>query len=124
MPRNQPNYGLQRYLDDDGVGWSKRGELGGPFSGVDGHATRDPDEQVWPHASRRWRPRRVIAQDSVTYRTRSAIIWTPTAYAAISRGDTVAVGVAGLATDVTYTVIEKIAEKKPSTRLSPHLADS
>jgi hypothetical protein len=124
MPRNQSNFGLQRYLDNDGNGWSKRGEIGGPFAGVDGHATRDAAEPVWEKNTRRMHVRRVVAQDAVTFRTRSAIIWTPTAYDAIDTGDVIAVPVTGLATDVNYTVIEKIPERKPSARLGPHLADT
>lgn len=124
MPRNQPNFGLQRYVDDNGTGWSKRGEIGGPFAGVDGHATRDATEPVWVGESRRKHVRRVIAQDAVTFRTRSAIIYTRDAYDAIDTGDTIAVPVTGLATDVNYTVIEKKPERTPSVRLGAHLADS
>jgi hypothetical protein len=123
MPRNQRNFGLQDYVSDDGNTYSVRGETGGAFSGVDGHAAT----YAFPAYGRKTlhrSPRSVTAQDSVTFRTVTGIIYTPTAFAAISLGDTIAVTVPGLATTVNYTVSGFNAEKRPRVHAPRPLADS
>ncbi len=123
MARNQKNFTLQLYVDDDTAQWNLRSEIGGAASAVDGHAAKDTSKPVWVTSFRN-RPRRVIYQDSVTLRTVSPIIFTPAAFAAIAKGVILAVQVAGLATTVNYEAVQKVAEKKAGTRSSPNLADS
>jgi len=123
MARNQKNFSFFKYVDDDGNNWNVRGEDGGAFSGVDGHAT-DLSLPKWGAMSRLRHVRYVVAQDTTTFRTVKGIIYTPTAYAAIAKGDTIAVSVAGLGTTVNYTVTDKIGERNPGAKASRHLADS
>ena len=122
MPRNQKNFDNFLYTDDNAVDWTKRGESGGAAAAVDGHAT-GTGAPTWIDSSR-MKVRRVIYQDAVTFRTVDPIIYTPTAYAAISLGDVVAVPVEGLATTVNYTAVKKLPEKQPSRGAARHLADS
>ena len=121
MAVNLKNFDNYLYTDDNAVDWTKRGESGGPAASVDGHATGAGDP-VWINSSR-MQVRRVIYQDAVTFRTINPIIYTPTAFAAISLGATLAVQVPGSATTVTYTAVKKIAERQPSRGVSRKLAD-
>jgi hypothetical protein len=123
MARNQKNFQLFAYVDDNGDNWNKRGEDGGAAAAVDGHASFNAGYQVWED-SRRMRVRRIIYTDSVTFRTIDPIFYTPTAYNAVSLGDTLAVQVAGLATTVNYTASKKIPERQPSRRAARQLADT
>lgn len=122
MARNQKNFDNLLYVDDNGVSWTKRGEVGGAATAVDGHAT-GTNAPTWVDSAR-MRVRRVIYQDTVTFRTLSAIIYTAAAYAAIALGATVSASVEGLATTVTYTAIKKLPERQPSRGVSRKLADS
>jgi len=122
MARNQKNFDNLLYIDDNDVHWTKRGEVGGSGTSVDGHAAGD-GSPTWIDSAR-MKARRVIAQDPTTFRIENFLVYTPTAYAAIGLGDTVAVQVEGLATTVNYTVVKKQAEKQPSRGVSRKLADS
>lgn len=122
MARNQKNFDNFLYTDDNAVDWTKRGEAGGDGSTVDGHAA-GTGAPTWIDSSR-MKVRRVVYQDATTFRTVDPIIYTPTAYAAISLGDTLAVQVEGLATTVNYTAVKKQAEKQPSRGVSRKLADT
>jgi len=121
MARNQKNFDNFLYVDDNTVSWTKRGETGGAASAVDGHAT-STSSPVW-RDSGRMKVRRIIAIDVTTGRTIDPIIYTPTAFAAIDLGDTIAVQVEGSATTVDYTVDKKVAEKQPRRgTVAVHLA--
>lgn len=124
MARNQKNFSYFTYVDDNGTTWNVRGEDGGSGSGVDGHATLTGGAPVWGTNSRRRHVRYVEATDSTTFRKVRFVVYTPTAFAAISGGDTIAVQVPGLATTVNYAVSAKIPEKQPIAAASRHLADS
>lgn len=124
MARNQRNFSFQKYVDDNADEWNVRGESGGAFAAVDGHATFDASKPVWGKSTIRRHPRYVVAMDPVTFRTVKGIIYTPTAFAAINGGDVIAVLVSGLATTVNYTVSAKIGEKLPFAKASRNLADS
>jgi hypothetical protein len=124
VPRNQKNFGYQTYVDDDGTSWNKRGETGGAAAAVDGHAAAVATQPVWeerPHNT----VRKVIYQDATTGRTITPIIYTAAAYSEIAKGDVVAVAVAGLATAVNYTAIDKKPEHKRGTpTFTRQLADA
>ena len=122
MARNQKNFDNFLYVDDSAVSWTKRGESGGAATGIDGHAT-GTGAPTWIDGPR-MRVRRVIAQDSTTFRTISFIVYTAAAFAAIDLGDDVAVQVEGLATTVNYDVVKKLGEKQPSRGVSRKLADA
>lgn len=124
MARNQKNFRYFAYVDDNGATWNVRGEDGGAAAAVDGHAAFDAAAPVWTNNSRRHHVRYAVYQDTVTLRTVKAIIYTPTAFAAIAPGDIVAVQVPGLATTVNYTLRAKIAEKLPLAGPSRQLADT
>lgn len=121
MAGNQKNFQNFLYVDDNAVHWTKRGEDGGAATGVDGHATRD-GSPTWEDTAR-MRVRRIIYQNAASFRTIDPIFYTPAAFAAVALGDTVTVGVAGLATAPTYVAIKKIGEKQPSRGGSRQLAD-
>jgi|SRR6185503_2035047 len=122
MARNQKNFDNFLYVDDNAVSWTKRGESGGSATAVDGHAT-GTGAPTWIDSAR-MKVRRIVYQDSVTFRTVDPIIYTAAAYAAINLGDVVAVSVEGLATTVNYAAIKKVAERQPSRGVSRKLADS
>lgn len=124
MARNQKNFKLFDYLDDNGVHWCVRGEDGGAGTAVDGHAAFDATKPIFGRTSIRRHPRYAVYQDAVTFRTVKFIVYTPTAFAAIVPGNIVAVQVPGLATTVNYTLSQKIAEKLPVPKASRELADS
>lgn len=122
MARNQKNFDNFLYTDDNAVDWTKRGESGGDGSAVDGHAT-NTGAPMWIDTARR-KARSVTAYDPTTFRTVRFLVYTPTAYAAIGIGDTIAVQVEGLSTTVNYTVNGKNPEKQPKIQVSRKLADS
>lgn len=124
MARNQKNFKYFLYVDDNADEWNVRGEDGGALTAVDGHAAFDATKPVFGRMTRRRHVRYVVYQDAVTLRTVKGIVYTPTAYAAISPGDIVAVQVTGLATTVNYTVASKIAEKLPLAKAGHELADA
>jgi len=122
MARNQKNFDNFLYTDDNAVDWTKRGEAGGAATGVDGHAT-GTGAPTWIDSAR-MKARRIIYQDPTTFRTVTPIIYTPTAFAAVDLGDTLAVQVEGLATTVNYNAVKKVAERQPSRGVSRKLADA
>lgn len=123
MARNQKNFSYFMYVDDNAVEWNVRGEDGGAASAIDGHTT-DYTKPAWGDNTRKRHVRYAVWQDAVTFRTAKTIIYTPTAFAAVGPGDTIAVSVEGLATTVNYTLAAKVAEKQPLPKASRHLADS
>jgi len=120
---NQKNFSYFLYTDDNAVDWDVFGEDGGPATGVDGHTT-DFTHPVWGRNTRRRHVRYAVYQDASSFRTVKCIIYTPTAFAAISAGDTVSVLVPGSATGVTYTLAAKINERQPIPKTSRHLAET
>jgi len=111
MPRNQKNFGYQTYVDEAGVSWNKRGETDGAAAAVDGHADAVAANPVWEerpfNTVRKW-----VYMDGTTGRTIRPIFYTHAAWAAVSRGDTLAVLVAGLGTTVDYTAVQEIPERR------------
>lgn len=124
MARNQKNFKLQLYVDDNGTSWNVRGEDGGAAAAVDGHATADPTKATWWRMTRRQHVRYIVYQDPTTFRTIKPIFYTAAAFAAVALGDIVAVQVAGLATTVNYSAVKKIGEKQASRAVGRELPDS
>lgn len=123
MAADQLNKGYQKYLDDNGVSWNVFGQIGGPAAGVDGHVALDDTLPAWGRITRMRHPRMVEYVDTTTFRKARAIIYTPTAYLAIARGDTIAVHVPGETATVDYKVSAKLGERQPFPQPSRTLAD-
>jgi hypothetical protein len=123
VARNQKNFAMFKYVDDNAVEWNVRGESGGSFTAVDGHAT-DYTKPAWGKMTRARHVRYVVAQDPTTFRTVKGIVYTPTAFAAIGLADAVNVNVEGSASTVVYNVSAKIAEKQPAPHAPRQLADT
>ena len=122
MARNQKNFENFLYVDDNGVSWTKRGEIGGDATAVDGHAT-GTGAPTWIDGPR-MRTRRIVYQDATTFRTVIPLFYTAAAYAAVTLDDIIAVQVEGLATTVNYAAVKKQAERQPSRGVSRKLADT
>jgi hypothetical protein len=122
VARNQKNFENFLYVDDNGVSWTKRGEIGGDASAVDDHAT-GTNAPTWIDSAR-MRARKIIYQDATTFRTVTPIFYTAAAFAAVALGDIIAVQVEGLATTVNYAAVKKVGEKQPSRGTSRKLADT
>ena len=123
MPVNEPNLSYFEYEDDNGAMWNVFGADGGPASAVDGHTT-DYTNPVWGRQTKKRHVRYAEYQNATDFRKVRCIIYTPTAFAAISPGDSVTVPTPGTATDQTYVLSAKIAERQPIAKVSRHLADN
>lgn len=120
MAADQRNFQNYLYVDNNGVSWTKRGEVG-PAAAVDGHAT-GTNAPTW-RDSPRMKVRRIIYQDATTFRVITPIFYTSAAFAAVALGDIVAVHVEGEVAAVNYAAVKKIGEKQPSRGPSRQLAD-
>jgi hypothetical protein len=121
MAANEKNFQNFKYTDDNAVDWTKRGEDGGAAAAVDGHAAGAGDP-TWINSSR-MRVRKIIYQNATNFRTIDPTFYTPTAYAAVALGDTLAVQVPGDSATHTYVAVKKIAEKQPARGTARQLAD-
>lgn len=124
MARNQKNFQLFTYVDDNGDSWNVRGEDGGAAAAVDGHATFNAANRVWDRQTNRQHVRYIVYEDPVTHRSIRPIFYTAAAYAAVALGSTLAVQVPGLATTVNYNAAKKVPEKQASRKSARQLADS
>ncbi len=123
MAAEQKNFGLFTYLDDNGTSWNKRGELDAIRNAVDG-STAAGAHPAFGKETRRHRTRKAIYQDPTTFRTKTCIIYTPTAYAALTvASSTLSFKVEGNTAAVVYTLAE-LKPESPLTAFSPrNLAD-
>src|SRR3954462_1108890 len=102
MAIEQRNFSLYTYLDDNAVSWNLRGEKEAVRNAVDGSTAAGGHPPFIPSA--RHQPRYVIYRDSTTFRTKRVIMYTPTAYSAITVGSsTLTFVIEGTATGVVYT---------------------
>lgn len=123
MAADQKNFQLFTYLDDNAQSWNKRGELDAARNAVDG-STAFGAHPSWGKESARHMVRKAIYQDPTTFRTKSIIVYTPTAFAALTPGtSTLAFHVEGETATVTYTCSKKVAERQPSAAATRQLAD-
>jgi hypothetical protein len=121
---NQKNFQWYTYVDDSGQSWNMRGESGGPFEAVNGHAAFDGANPTFGRTSKRRHPRYVIATNPTTFRSVKGIVYTAAAFAAIAGGDAIAVSVPGSASTETFNVSAKVAERMPLPSAGRHLADA
>lgn len=120
MAADQKNFQNYLYVDNNGISWTKRGEVG-PAAAVDGHAT-GTNAPTWIDSAR-MKARRIVYVDSTTFRTISPIFYTSAAFAAVAIGDIVAVHVEGETAAVNYTADRKLGEKQPKRSPARQLAD-
>jgi hypothetical protein len=123
MVANQTNFQMFSYTDDNAAVWNKRGELDAAVNALDGSTVLTAGKAVWPAASRRYHTRMAIFQDPTTFRTKRVVVYTPAAFAALTGASTLNVNVPGNVAAVSYTLIEKIAEKQPVAHSTRQLAD-
>lgn len=121
MAGNQKNFENFLYVDNNGVSWTKRGEVGGGATAVDGNAA-GTSAPTWIDSSR-MRVRRIIYQNAATFRTVDPIFYTAAAWNAVALGAVITPAVAGLAAPPNYVAIRKVGEKQPSRGVSRKLAD-
>ena len=89
---------------------------------MDGSAAAGGNPPFIP--SRRHQPRKIVYRDPTTFRTKTLIIYTVAAFAAITVGtSTLAFHVEGNTATVTYTATKKIGEKNPAATPGGNLAD-
>jgi hypothetical protein len=121
MAADQKNFQNYKYVDDNGVSWTKRGETEAVRQAVDGNAA-GAGNPTWIDGPR-MTARHIIYQDSTTFRTKRVIFYTAAAYAAVALGDVIAFPVEGEATAVNYAATKKVAEKQPSRGAARQLGD-
>jgi hypothetical protein len=123
MASNEKNFKFFTYVDNDGTSWNLRGESLGAFSAVDGHTPADVAQPLW-HRTKRNQPRRVVAQEANTGRIVVGVVYDTASFAAIAKGDVIAVQLPGLATTTNFLVTRKLDEKQQGTPAFSHnLAD-
>jgi hypothetical protein len=123
MAANQPNKQYYNYLDDNGQAWSKFGSNDAACAAINGAAAFVAGSRVWPRQTKKYRAREAIFQDPQTFRTARCIVYTPTAFNAITGTSTLAVNVPGETATVTYSLSQKVPEKQPVAKASRQLAD-
>ena len=121
MPQ-QPNFQYFTYVDDNGTTWNKRGELDPSRNAIDGSAALTAGAPVWRDTPS-MRVRRVIMQDPATFRTKTLIIYTAAAFAAITGSTTAAFPIEGTTISINYALSQKIGEKQPVAKPSRNLED-
>jgi hypothetical protein len=109
------NFNYFSYLSDDGNTYNMRGDQlwgnGAPSGGTAAGA-----HPAYGRQSRRRHPRKVTFRDPGSFRTFTAAVYTPTAYAALSIGSTTTSRfLPGSATAIVYTCVAKTPEKVPTS---------
>jgi hypothetical protein len=122
MAVEQKNFQLFSYTDDNAQVWNKRGESDATRAAVDG-STAFGAHPSWGRESRRHSVRKIIYQDGTTFRTKTVVFYTPTAFAAVTIGtSTLTWTIEGEVAGVVYTARKKIPERQPSAGAARQLA--
>lgn len=123
MVAAQKNFGLFTYVDDHAQSWNKRGELDTIRNAVDGSAAFG-SHPMWGAETRRHRVRKGVYLDPTTFRTKTIILYTPTAAAALTPGtSTLSFMVEGETAAVVYTFQGIVPEVQPAAKTARNLAD-
>jgi hypothetical protein len=123
MPASQRNLDLFTYTDESGQAWNKRGEEDAVRNAVDGSGAPGANPP-WGRETARHSTRKIIYQDPTTFRTKTVIMYTAAASAAIVLGtDTLSFPVEGLAAAVVYTAVRRVPERQPGAGAARNLAD-
>lgn len=123
MAATQPNFATFTYVDNAGHSWNKRGLLDTAQNAIDGSTPFNAGNPTWPRKSRRYSPREAVFQDPTTLRTRTAVIYTSAAAAALTGTSTLAVAIQGEATPISYNFTGLNPERVPKVKTSGHLID-
>ena len=122
MAANQVNYEYFTYTDDNATTWNKRGELDTARNAIDGSSALTAGAPVWVN-TKRMQARHAVFQDPTTFRTVRIVVYTPTAFSALTGSSTLAVNVPGNTATVTYNLAEKIPEKQIVAKTTRKLTD-
>lgn len=123
MTASQRNYGLFTYVDNAAVSWNVRGEKDPVRNAVDGSAAFGAHPN-WGRETKRHSTRKGVYQDATTFRTKTIILYTAAAQAALTPGtSTLSFFVEGEATAVVYTLARFIPERQPAAAASRNLAN-
>jgi trans-aconitate methyltransferase len=113
MPADQRNFNYSQYTDDNAVVWCIKADQNIISDTADFGGSACTGQPRFVH-SRNHQPRKAIYQDATTFRTVTAPVFTPTAYAALTEGtSTLAVHVPGNTATVSYTLVKKVSERRP-----------
>jgi hypothetical protein len=123
MVAQQRNVGRFTYVDNSGQSWNKRGELDAIRNAVDGSAASGAHPE-WGAETKRHSVRKGLYTDGTTFRSKTIILYTAAAAAALTPGtSTLSFMVEGETVAVVYTYAGLIAEKQPKNVASRNLAD-
>jgi hypothetical protein len=110
------DFGYFTYLDDNAQSWNKKGDATWGAAAASG-GTAFGTHPMWQTNNHGHHVRSALFQDSTTGRVFKGIVYTPTAFAALTIGtSTVSVKVPGLETAIVYTCIAKSPEKQRGAR--------
>lgn len=123
MAADQKNFSRFTYVDNNGLSWNKRGELDAVRNAVDGSAAAGGHPE-WGAESRNHSVRKGLYVDSTTFRSKTIILYTAAAAAALTPGtSTLSFHVEGNTAAVVYTYGGLIPERQPKSTPSRNLAD-
>lgn len=123
MAADQKNMSLFTYVDGSGQSWNKRGELDAVRNAVDGHAAAGA-HPAWGRDTTRKSVRKIKYVDLTTGRTKSVVMYTAAAAAAVVLGtDVLAFHVEGETATVNYTASKLIPERLPAATAGGNLLD-
>lgn len=112
------DFGIFTYLDDFAQSWNMRGDAVWGGTGASG-GTAAGSHPFWAGKDTKRRHRRyAIYQDTVSGRVTKRIIYTPTAYAALTSASTCTQYFPGLEDTVTMTLVDVVPEKQPKRTTS------
>lgn len=123
MAQDSPNRKWFQYTDNHGKVWNKMGKIDPGCNALDGSSAALAGAPNFPAQTRRYRARKAVFQDPITFRTATCIMYTAAAAAALSGASTLTVPVPGSATNVTYSFQGLEDEKTPTKSISRNLAD-
>ncbi len=123
MAVEQKQFSLFTYTDGTGQAWNIRGEKDTVRNAVDG-STPAGAHPHWARTTRRHSPRKIIYQEATTFRTKSVVIYTAAAMAAITLNtSTLTFFIEGSATGAVYTAKKIVPERLPAGIAGPSLAE-
>ena len=124
MPGVQRNFDYFLYTsDDEATDFCIRSDDDWGNNADSGGAACTGAEPAYGRATTNRHPRYAIYRDPTTFRTFRGVVFTPTAYAALSIGDTLAVTYPGSATPQNYGLVRKVPEKTAAKVVGRQLAD-
>lgn len=115
MAADQLNYAYASYESDDGDSYCIKANAA-DTTNTDLGGAACTTEKPYGAVTKRRSPRRAIFRDGTTFRTHTAIVFTSTAYAALTVGsDSVSLHIPGNTATAEYLLVKKVPERVPST---------